>query len=195
MEVRSIPPKNLQITQSQRASKRKQLRPTLLIEIESSNEQTAQWCSIYDACWKMLHFRRCTGRLQSQCQLIARTALQCHGWSVKPRTRPPMGGYELQSITSCSDASLSSMVWKRHDRSWIPLRLPAYSLVTAYRPRHTAYKIDWPRCFTTPEMWDSEKESCTQHWILLTKRSWTSTSTQMLSWNPHPPRRNLMPHS
>jgi len=75
------------------------------------------------------------------------------------------------SISVCSDAWLSSTFRKRNERSSITETLLAYSLGTAYRPGSTLYTIHWPRCFTAPEMWYSEKGSGTQHRMLQMKRS------------------------
>jgi len=45
--------------------------------------------------------------------------------------------------------------------------------------------IHWPRGFTAPEMWFSEKRNGTQHRMLQTKGSWMSTSAEMSSRTPN----------
>jgi len=139
--------------------------------MESSNGRTARSWNAYDACWTMPDFRRSTGHLQSQWRSISRTALRRDRKSVKPRTRPSMGGSHFWSISVCSEAWLSSTFQKRNERSWIPEPLPAYSLGTAYGLSSTSYTIHWPRRFTAPKMWYSEKGSGTQHRMLQMKRS------------------------
>jgi len=47
---------------------------------------------------------------------------------------------------------------------------------------------DWPRHFTAPEMWYSEKDSGTQPRILQMERSWFWPSTEMTLRNPNPLR-------
>jgi len=164
--------------------------------MELSNGRTARSWSAYDACWTMADFRRSTGRLQSRWRSISRTALQRTPWLVRLCMRPPMDPdrSHLWSISVCSDAWVLCRFRKRNERSWITEPLPAYSLGTAYRLNSTSCTTHWPRLFTASEMWYSEKESGTQHRMLQTKRSWTSTSTEMSSRNPNPnPQRSSQP--
>jgi len=165
--------------------------------MKSSNGRTARSWSMYDVCWMMTHCRRSTGHLHSHWQSISRTALQHTSWLIRLRTRPRRWRSHFWNITVCSGAWLSCTFWTRNERSWITEPLPAYSLGTAYWLSSTSYTIHWPRRFTTPEMWYSEKDSGTPHRMLQMKRFCTSTSTEMSSRcrNPHPPRKNLKPHS
>jgi len=151
--------------------------------MELSNRRTARLWNVYDACWTMPDFRRSTGRLQSRWRSISRTALRHAPWLVRLHTRPCMDpeGSHLWSISVCSDAWHWCTFRKRNESSYITEPLPACSLGTAYRLSSTSYTIHWPSRFTAPEMWYSDKESGTQHRMLQTKRSWTSTSTEMSS--------------
>jgi len=136
----------------------------------------------------MTVFRGSTGNLQSAWRSISRTPLRQAQWLVWLSTSPGMNPERshFRIINFGSYVWLSCTYRKRNEGWWITEPLPAYPSGTAYWLISTLYTILWPRRITAPEMWYSEKESCTQHRMLQTKQSWTSTSTEMSLRNPNP---------